>query len=162
AVDEARVDLGEDVVAEAEALHRAGAEVLDEHVGLPHERLDHVDTLGRLQIEGHAAFVPVEEEVRGGLAVLAGRPGARLVARVRVLHLDDVGAEVSQQCAAPGPRNDAGEVEHADAVEREGECRHGRYYTAGRARLPGRAVRRRVDMCITCTYGEHMSKMIQL
>ena len=49
-----------------------------------------------------------------------------------VLHLDDVGAEVAQEGAAPGAGDDAGEVEHADAVEREGECGHGGYYTAGR------------------------------
>ena len=92
--------------------------------------LDHLDAFGGLQVESHATLVPVEEEVRRGLAVLLWGPGSRLVARRRVLHLDDVGAEVAQQRPAPGSRDHAGQIEHADAVEREGECGHGGYYTA--------------------------------
>src|SRR6202022_3106944 len=115
-------------------LHGAGAEVLDDHVRVLHQRLDHLHRLRLLQVERDAALVPVEEQVRGGLAVLVGRPGARLVARPGVLHLHDVRAQVGQQRAAPGAGDDAGEIDDADAVEeerrgREG-CDHGAYYTA--------------------------------
>ena len=65
------------------------------------------------------------------LAVLVGRPGAGLVARPGVLDLDDVGAEVGQEGAAPGTGDDAGEIEHADAVEGEREGGHARYYPRG-------------------------------
>ncbi len=131
AVDQPRVDFRERLVAEAEALHGAGAEVLDEDVGLTHQCLDHLDALGGLEVEGHAALVAVEEEVGGRLAVLVGRPGARLVAGPRVLHLDDVGAEIAQESPAPGARDDAGQIDDADAVEGQGKCSHAGYYTRG-------------------------------
>ena len=38
--------------------------------------------------------------------------------------------EIGEQRAAPGPRDDAGEIDHTDAVEREGGLGHGAYYTA--------------------------------
>src|SRR5436309_3274196 len=57
------------------------------------------------------------------------------VAAPGVLDLDDVGSQVAQESAAPGAGNDAGEVEHADAVEREREGGHARYYTSPRATL---------------------------
>src|SRR4029077_91918 len=134
AVDEPPVDLRQHVLAEPEGLHGAGAEVLDDHVRVLHQPLDHLDGLRRLQVERDAALVPIEEQVRGGLPVLVRRPGARLVAGPGVLHLHDVRAQVGEQRAAPGSGDDAGEIDDADAVEgerrgREG-CGHGAYYTA--------------------------------
>jgi hypothetical protein len=134
-VDQPRIDRRQRLVAEAEALHGARAEVLDEDVGRPDERLDHVHRLGRLEIERHAALVAVEEQVGRGLAVLVRGPGAGLVARARVLDLDDVGPKIGEEGPAPGTGDDAGEIEDADAVEREWEGGHARYYTLPRATL---------------------------
>jgi hypothetical protein len=43
-----------------------------------------------------------------------GRPPApRVVARALALDLDDVGAEIGENLPGPGPRQDAGQFEHA-------------------------------------------------
>src|SRR5215472_7849501 len=135
AVDEARVDRREVVVAETEALHRARAEVLDEDVGAAGERLHDLRALRGLEIERHAALVAIEEQIGRRLAVLVGRPRPRLVAGAGVFHLDDVGAEIGKQGSAPGSRDDAGEIDHANAVEGQEEGCHARYYTPTERRL---------------------------
>src|SRR4029453_13761913 len=80
------------------------------------------------------ALVAVGGEVVGALAcipVLAlevGRaPFARVVAGAGTLHLDHVSAEVAQQLGAGGTGEDAREVEHAQAGERAGPARGGRW-----------------------------------
>jgi len=55
---------------------------------------------GFLEVDGDAALVAVVDEVAGGLAVLVRGPRARFVTDARVLDLDHVGAEVSEQRAA--------------------------------------------------------------
>ena len=66
AVDEARVRGPRRVVAEPEAIHHAGPEVLDEHVGVTHEVESGLDPHSRLQIELDAALAPLlEHSVRG-------------------------------------------------------------------------------------------------
>ena len=53
-----------------------------------------------------------------------GRPPfARVVAALRVLHLDDIGAEIGEQLPGPGTGEDAGEFDDADAVK--GRIGHG-------------------------------------
>ena len=99
------------------------------------------DAVRRLEVERHAALVAVEEQVGGGLAIPVGRPGARLVAGAGVLHLDDVGAEIAEEGPAPGAGDDAGEIDHADAVESERERIHARYYTAAPPWNPAGGVR---------------------
>src|SRR5205085_12079223 len=54
----------------------------------------------------------------------------------RVLHLDHVGAEIGEERTAPGAGDDAREIDHTDAVEREGEGGHGAYYTAAARARP--------------------------
>src|SRR5207247_4972324 len=135
AVDQPRVDGGERLVAKAEALHGARAEILDEHVGRAHEGLHHLHRLRRLEIELHAALVAVEEEVGGGFTVLVRRPRARLVAPPGVFDLDDVGAEVGEEGPAPWAGDDTREIDDTDAVEGEREGGHGGYYTAPRVTL---------------------------
>src|SRR5262249_57675358 len=60
---------------------------------------------------------------------LVGRPRARLVEVVDALDLEDVGAHVGEQRAAPGAGDDAGEIEHADTVEGERAIRHAAYHS---------------------------------
>src|SRR5262245_17015090 len=130
AIDEARVERGQRVVAQAEALHRPRPEILDEDVGALDQIAEDLGALRRLQIERQVSLVAVDHEVRRRLPALVGRPGTRLVARARVFHLDDVGAHVGQEHAAKGPGQDAREIEDADTVEREGAGDHVRYYNA--------------------------------
>ena len=54
---------------------------------------------------------------KGMNAVFAAAEIAEVIAATGALHLDHVGAEVTEQHRAEGPGDDAREVEHADAVE---------------------------------------------
>jgi hypothetical protein len=40
-------------------------------------------------------------------------PAPRVVARALALDLDDVGTEIGENLPSPGPRQDAGKLEHA-------------------------------------------------
>ena len=124
-VDEAWVALGERFVGEAEALHDAGGEVLDEHVRLFGQAHDRLFAAGRLEVEHEAALVAVEAGViaaEGALGVVvgegAGEAGHLAAGR---LDLDDVGAEVGEEHRAVGAGEGLGEVEDADAW-RGGRC----------------------------------------
>src|SRR5207253_2403878 len=130
AVDETGVDRRQGVVAEAEALHGARPEILDEDVGALDEIPEDVGAFRGLQIEREIPLVAVDDEIRRRLPALVRRPGPRLVARAGVFHLDDVGPHVGQQHAAEGPREDTREIDDTDTVEREGSRDHVRYYNA--------------------------------
>ena len=124
---EARVQRPERLGVEAVALEAADLEVLDDDVGLGREAPDQGPTLGGLEIGRDAALAAVAAVEIGGAEVarLAAVPGsdegrsplARVVAAAGALHLDHVGPEIRQQLPAPGPGQDTGQFEDADAVE---------------------------------------------
>ena len=123
AVDEPGVLLAQPLVADAEAVHHAGAEALHQHVGLAHEPQQHLAPLLALEVEADRALVAVEREEQRGAGALLGalvarRRPAHVVAEPRVLDLEHVGAEVGEQARAEAARQQPREVEHADAVER--------------------------------------------
>jgi hypothetical protein len=100
AVDEARIDCAQVVVAEALAVHHAGAEVLDEHVRVAHQAADQLDT-GRLaDVDTDAALVavqPLEVEPADLRRQAPGAIGvADAVAAPGLLDLDDVRAHVAE------------------------------------------------------------------
>ena len=65
AVDQARVDLGQCLVAQTESVHHAGAEVFHDDVGLCGELQDDVSGGGLLQVQGQAFLVAVHRDERG-------------------------------------------------------------------------------------------------
>ena len=78
---------------------------------------------GSREVERERALVAVQAEVVGRLAVVPRRsPGARVVAPVGALDLDDVGAEVAEQHRGQRAGEHAREVGDEDPVQR----RHGR------------------------------------
>jgi hypothetical protein len=114
-VDEARVELRERLLAEAEPLHRAGLEVLAEDVGAGDE-LEHDLAAARiLGVDGDALLVAVEEgeEARAGAHELP-----RVVAAER-LDLDHLGAEVAEDDPAGRPHHHVRELDHPQAGERQ-------------------------------------------
>ena len=126
AIDDARIDLAQALIVDAELGLDVGAEVLDHDVGLRGEALEHLEALRVLQVERHRALVAVQI-----LEVRAMARAARLLAG-RVLQqridLDDIGAPVGELPHAGRPRTDAGEVEHGEAGKglrgaREGHLR---------------------------------------
>ena len=128
AVDEPRVLLAQPLVADPQPLHHAGAEALQQHVGLAHEPQQDLAPRVGLQIDADRALVAVErQEQRAARALLrplvARRRPAHVVAEPRVLDLQHVGAEVGQQPRAEAARQQPREVEHADALERAAHVR---------------------------------------
>ena len=98
-VDDARVDLRERLVVDAEAVLHVGPEVLDHHVGLLDQAQEDREAFRRLQVERDAALVAVQVlEVRPS----RGPPGLA-APPLRRLDLDDVGAPVGELAHAVGP-----------------------------------------------------------
>ena len=123
AVDEPRVLLAQPLVADAEAVHHAGPERLEQHVGAAREPQQHVAAAGRLEVDPDGPLAAVQRQERrgrrAGIGALVLRLGpADVVAHPRVLDLDHVGAEVGQQQRAEAARQQAREVDHPQAAER--------------------------------------------
>ena len=115
--DEARVDLGEHVGAEAPALQGAGAEVLDQHVGAGQETFEQVGAGGPGQVEGGAALVAAEQRPPQRHAVLGGAVAAGRIALGGMLDLDDVGAEVSEDGGGERAGEQGGHVHDGDPCQ---------------------------------------------
>ena len=113
-IDDARVELRERLVVDAQPFLHAGAEILDDDVGLFDHPLEGREAFRRLEIERHAALVAVQVLEIG---TFARPPHAFLVAR-RLLDLDDVGAPIGELARAGRARPDAREIEHGEASER--------------------------------------------
>src|SRR5262249_23501582 len=102
------IDLAQLVVADAHALQRAEAKVLNDNVAdgcqFPYDFL----RSRRLEIESDAALVAIHREVVGALGPVPGRtPGASVVSLTRLFNLDDLGAEVAQHHRAVGAGQDS-------------------------------------------------------
>ena len=132
-IDEPRVARAECVVAQAGAVHHAGAEVLHDHVGEIHQLEDSLEVAWILEVDLHTALVAVEGEEGIGLAVRACGEDAPLPhpLAVLLLELDHVGAEVAQDLGCERPLQQCREIEHADAGERPG-CVRVRAHAASR------------------------------
>ena len=113
-VDERRVELAGLLVAEAQARHDAGPEVLDQHVCRGDELASGGAAVAGLEIEDTAALAAVPEAP-------GGMPSER-VSRGR-LDLDDLGPVVGEDHPGQVAVHAPGEVEHAESAA---GCRHGR------------------------------------
>ena len=118
--DDARIDLGELVVAKAHALHHAGAEIVDDDVGVAHEIVDDRLAVGLAQIERDRALVAVEaaeHRIVEPVGIVGDR-GAREIAGAGPLDLDDVGAVVGEHLRRARAQHHLGEIDDADARQR--------------------------------------------
>ena len=125
AVDQPLVQEPHIVVAEAEALHHAGAEVVHHHVHLRDQLADDLDAGIGLEVDGEAAFAAAMGEVVGADAVGAvHRQHTAEVAEARRLGLDHVGAHVGHDERGLRTLLEDGEVENAHARKRtrHGDC----------------------------------------
>jgi hypothetical protein len=119
-VDDHRVDLAQNFVAEADFVHRAGLEIFHYEVGLAHEALEDFLALGVFQIERDGAFVRVHQRERNAERLaFAAVERAHAVADPRHFDLDHLGAEVTQKHRGIGAVVVMGEVEDADIIEGE-------------------------------------------
>src|SRR4029434_5333543 len=105
-------------VAEAEALDRARRHVLGGDVGLLQELLHDGQPARRLEVDRQRFLVRVEHvEVPRVVGVLSREHPAGGIARLRVLDLDDLGAEPGERLRAGWPGLELGEVDDPDAGE---------------------------------------------
>jgi hypothetical protein len=117
-IDDARIDFLAVLVAQAQALHDAGTEVVGDHVGVGDQRLHQVHLCRVAQVDFHAALVAVQAaEDRVVLAGNRVEGRAAQVARALALDLDHVGAVVGEHLRAHRPHHDLGEIDHAHALE---------------------------------------------
>ena len=113
-IDDARIDLGERLVVDAEPLLHVGTEILDHDIGLLDHALEGGEPFRRLQIERHAALVAVQVLKVAALA----RAAHRLFQAGRRLDLDDIGAPIGELAHAGRSRADAGEIEYRESRKR--------------------------------------------
>ena len=118
-VDDARVDLLQHVIAEAEPLNRAGREVLGEYVGLFDQLLDELHALFSLQIDRRGFLVRVQdlEIERIRLVRIGGRDAPPGIAALRVFDFDDLGAEPGQGFGAGRSRLELGQIDDPNAFQ---------------------------------------------
>ncbi len=115
--DDARVDLRERLVVDAQPEFHVGAVVLDDDIGGLHELHEDRDAPLVLQVEGDRALVAVQ--------VLEVRTVARAAHRLaldarRRFDLDDVRPEIGELAHAGGPCAHARKIEDAKARKRGG------------------------------------------
>ena len=115
------IDLRQRLVAQTQAVHDAGPEVLRHDVRRLRHAPEHRLALVRAQVQGDAALVAVQRQEAAGDVVGQARTHApRVVAGAGPLDLDDVGAHVGQQHGAHGAGHDLRQVQHFDAGQRAG------------------------------------------
>ncbi len=118
-VDDARVDLRDFFIGEAELLDHARREVLCKDVRLGDQLAQHGLAALVLEIERYRALVGVEQhEIVAVDALLVGRGAAALLAADRVLDLDDVGAEPGECFSDRRSGLELREIDDLDAGER--------------------------------------------
>jgi hypothetical protein len=118
AVDDAGVQLPDDIVTEAQPLDCAGRHVFDGDVGLLQQLLDDLEPARRFEIESDRFFVGVElVEIPG---IVVGLPGPQSPARIAgfgVLDLDDLGTEPSERLRTGGTGFELREIDDLDPFE---------------------------------------------
>ncbi|MPN15961.1 hypothetical protein SDC9_163297 [bioreactor metagenome] len=115
---QAGLGLPQGLFAQAPAVQRAGAEVLDQHIELGQHAQQQRGALGLAQVERDQAFAAVGHFPPQRLAVLVRWEVAHAVACAGQLGLDDAGAVVGKEGRGRGRGNDGGDVQDAQSGER--------------------------------------------
>ena len=118
-----RVDVAEDIVANAEPIERSRTEALDHDLRALNQAEQELAATLRLQIQRDAALAGIEHEeeaaaLRAGLVFEERRQRPGGVAVPRLLYLDDVGSVVREQAGAEWPGRIPREVDDTHIVER--------------------------------------------
>ena len=117
-IDHPRVDLADVIVAQSQALHGLGTDVVGHDIRRLAEPKHRLAAPGLLQVEQEAALVAVELQKDRAHALRARRAReAQGIAPRGSLDLDDVCAEVSQDLRCIGPHHDRREVHDTDPFQ---------------------------------------------
>ncbi len=117
-IDDGRVDRSQRLVANAQPVHDARPELLDDDVVAGGHQPAHGGVGLRLfQVEGHGALVAVEDAMPGGGVTIEGRQKADHVRPRGRLDADDIRAQVGQDHRGVGAGQERGEVEDFEGAE---------------------------------------------
>ncbi len=116
-IDQSRIDLLKALVIEPVFHQATKFEIFDQHVGGHDQPSNESLAFLSLEIGDDGTFAAIGGMVIGGRKVFPilalderRTPLARVVTPVRVLHLDDVSAEIGQHLPCPGAGKNAGQV----------------------------------------------------
>ncbi|MCY1413738.1 hypothetical protein D9M71_291750 [compost metagenome] len=131
---QARVQRMQHVPAQVEFFQHAGAEILDQDVGLGQQALEYFAALGVLEVEGERLLVAGlhEPPQRGALVQLA--PLAQRVAAIGRFDLDHFGAEFGTDTRGERPGDQGTEFDNFKAGEGFAGRRHGVSVAVGQSR----------------------------
>jgi hypothetical protein len=116
-VDQPRVEPLE-LVGPHDPLDRSGSEVGDQHVALAEQIAQQRVTLGRGEVEFHAAFAVVEPDEMCGVAEDSGVVATGEVSNTYALNLHDVRAHLGEVPCAQRRRDRLLDGDHPDPLER--------------------------------------------
>ncbi|MNK69866.1 hypothetical protein D3C87_892730 [compost metagenome] len=118
-VDESRVHLFEDVVAQPEPLHHAKSKVLRENVCLRDHAQQSSFSLGRLEIDADGPLAAVQHHERWGEPTIAfSAVVSRIVARREFLDLVDLGSHVGKHQTTRWTSHNLRQLQHFHAMQR--------------------------------------------
>ena len=121
-IDQAGVELGQALVGQTQALHRAGAEILHQHIGLLDQAADDGLAGRGLEVDGNALLVAVDALVVTAevTCLVVGKVRRRAAGHVAPgrLHLDHLGALVGKQHGAEGSGQHLRQVDHPQSGQR--------------------------------------------
>jgi hypothetical protein len=110
-IDQLRVDLAQSAPPNAEIVHRAGREILEQHIGALDHLAEQCAAALVLEVQGDGVLVLVQHrEGQGRALARRGAPAPGLT--VQRLDLDDKRAGLCQQQARIGALKDLTEIDH--------------------------------------------------
>jgi hypothetical protein len=102
-------------VAQTQAIHRAGSEVLNDHIRRLNQLANHLESFCALQIHRDASLIAIEvAEIAGTKPFQTARP-----VTLQRLDLDDVSTQVSQDHAAGRTHDRMTKVQYPNAFQRQ-------------------------------------------
>ncbi len=117
AINQARIDLAQRLITEAQAIHHAGAKILHDNIRFLDQPMNKLDRISGFQVKRKTALSRVELTEISAVPVAERRAQPHVIA-FRRLDLDDVGTDVGKQPCAIRARQHDRKIEHAHAVER--------------------------------------------
>ena len=110
-----------------EPLRRAHPVVLDEHVGVANQVVEHLDAFRGLEIDGHGTLVAVQSQEGRHLTLdvdVGEAVGPVEFADARRFHLDDVSSKIPEVHRRNGAGEHLRRIEHHEPGKRSGRrCR---------------------------------------
>src|ERR1700730_2350613 len=119
-IDEPRIDGGQWLISQPQAIHDARAIVFNENVAFGRKILDQRYTGRGFQIDDNAFLAAVDAQKVVTLTGAERRKGTGFVSRSRRLDFDHLGAEIGEGERGCRPSQHASEVENTNSLQRAG------------------------------------------